>query len=1141
MALGEAFITVRADTALFDAELAKIQAQLAGLKVPPINIPTPTGGGGTSGGGGSSQSSANAAALKDYIQKTNDLAVAERAAYAEQNTRSKAAADADKAALAARKALSDAFDDNSSHASAFGNAITSVSNRLSQLGLTGQTRLIAVGLTLGAPIALLGAFTAASAAAAAAITVFGVKAADALRSATLGFQSAGLSASAAKDQVAQLQALADKGLVFANLDADTNALLQIGVAAKDTTPILQTLANAFAASGDVGAVLQADVDKATLALQTLSATASITSKNFATSVKNLQLGVNSTQVFKELQSELGKTQGQLDKLLQSGKVTGAQVASAAVNAAAAGSAGALANAQNQSPTQAVAALKSSLQGALGNAFLSAGPAIAGAINGISTQLQDVVAKFAPVIVKNLPKIIASISSAITPLGDALVSAFQLVVPILDHIGPIVASLARDISGFFSQANTQGSATQKFLQGLLDILEGIAGAFLFLKPIAQVVLSFLGTAVADLGPGFRLIGGALQDIGKFLQPLADLLVKTFNSQLGKVLVGIAAAFVAIQVPIEVIIGAFALLTSPITIVLALAAALVYAYEKSQDFRNFVTQALKDIVDVAAFAITALIRLIQGYVVVPLEAFEEIAKGLSHLPTWLGGGIAGDAAGAIQDLINGINRYADDAVNAIGTAKDAADNYIDTLNTPVTPNININPALNALGSLDSAALQSQALIAAALDSANAGAFNETTGLSGRQADATATERAAAAAAATTPKATPKVVFPPAATGGSSGAADAAKTAASKLADATKTLDKALADFGTTAAGLKSATDVTSFFQTVQDDINSFDTAIGKKEPTGLKTYITKQKAALQSLVAQIATIEPEITAGLDATAQSISSTRAFGSLSDIFGSIATTASAATVDLSKLIIVTGQALAPPAAAVSASQSFQQALDARVTAAQAFAANIQKLRGLGLDAGALSDLINGGVSGSGATAAQLAGETKAQIDAINKSEVALTAAGTAIGATAGDAAAAASQNVGEQVVNGLVAGLQAKDSALIAAAKNIGTTISDEIKKELKIKSPSLVMHGHGVNAVQGLINGMQAMHPGVVGVASRLATAAQPVIGRSGLGGVTGNGVTHNSSLELRAPITVNNYGSADTGGEAVYKNLHRVLSR
>lgn len=105
-----------------------------------------------------------------------------------------------------------------------------------------------------------------------------------------------------------------------------------------------------------------------------------------------------------------------------------------------------------------------------------------------------------------------------------------------------------------------------------------------------------------------------------------------------------------------------------------------------------------------------------------------------------------------------------------------------------------------------------------------------------------------------------------------------------------------------------------------------------------------------------------------------------------------------------------------------------------------------------------------------------------------------------------------GVEAQKGLIRGLEANRAALIAAAKKIAKTITDEIKKELGIKSPSRVFHQIGEFITEGLALGIESG-------AGRVNSA------------VTGLVDTNNLS-NLNSPISaLSNQAASTSGGASV----------
>ena len=108
-----------------------------------------------------------------------------------------------------------------------------------------------------------------------------------------------------------------------------------------------------------------------------------------------------------------------------------------------------------------------------------------------------------------------------------------------------------------------------------------------------------------------------------------------------------------------------------------------------------------------------------------------------------------------------------------------------------------------------------------------------------------------------------------------------------------------------------------------------------------------------------------------------------------------------------------------------------------------------------------------------------------------------------------------------GLIAGLEKNREALIKAAKRIAKTITDEIKRELGIKSPSTVFREIGTNIVEGLAQGIesgaQRVDSAVTGLVnpnalanvnapiSSLAAGQAASTGGVGVGGIAAGAIT------------------------------------
>ena len=467
---------------------------------------------------------------------------------------------------------------------------------------------------------------------------------------------------------------------------------------------------------------------------------------------------------------------------------------------------------------------------------------------------------------------------------------------------------------------------------------------------------------------------------------------------------------------------------------------------------------------------------------LEGIEGLAKAAALLPSWLGGGLATSVANGIADIINGV----DDAKNAVdqyANSAVAALNVTLGLNgTVITPQININPALDALSNLDSAALQSYNDVLSALNasaSAGGGTNNLTGGLSGAQAanEAALGPSILAAPTASLPSFGGAVA---AATGGSastpSAAATAAANAAKTLATATQAFHQSLSTFDTAIGGAQTVAAVDSAFATLQTAIDTEDKALGKAEPTGLKTYLAKQQATLEQSA-------QELQLGLSTRTQFLAD--------------------ATV-----------AVANPN--IAGVQGIITQLRGQVANSLEFAADLKQLQKEGLNQTALNQLLAVGPTSAGLQAANdLIHATAAQITTINSLQTQAGASGESLGTTLG----AGFQTAGAQAAEGLIDGLKSALPALETQMHALAETMDATIKKDLGISSPSKVFAQHGADIVAGLAAGIAGSAVPVVPI---------PALGKVGAAGR--GGMTNTFNIEINGDLK-NPAATASTIGNGI----------
>lgn len=141
------------------------------------------------------------------------------------------------------------------------------------------------------------------------------------------------------------------------------------------------------------------------------------------------------------------------------------------------------------------------------------------------------------------------------------------------------------------------------------------------------------------------------------------------------------------------------------------------------------------------------------------------------------------------------------------------------------------------------------------------------------------------------------------------------------------------------------------------------------------------------------------------------------------------------------------------------------RAADAQKFAALLQQLAALGLNAAQIAQLTAAGPEQALATAQAIASGGQAAVNEIN----ALSTSLFTTGSTLGDALSNQFSIAGTNAAQALIAGLEAEQERLDKAAKQMARALAREVKKELGIKSPSTVFKKMGDQVTKGLVLGL------------------------------------------------------------------------
>lgn len=934
MALGDAYISVHADTTAFQADLDKLKAEIAATKA---TIPVSVGGGGSSSRVTDAESAGNAAALAaaraaQLAEETDEFIRLGSLGAAATEDLAKGAGDADKAV----QGLGDAFGDLFTKSRNVGSAVENIVNVFK--ALPPPVQLAAVVLAAGAiEAAFVTAIVAVSATADAALAKVGLTAAGSIEDVRNQLTAAFGSNVGTQISAQLLQISTASGIAEAALGGVVVQLQGLGLNAPESISVIQSFVTAVDAAGLHGT----DAAKAVSGLEGAFATAATSAKFTAATIKSFSdilPNIDKNDVIKQLAANLGTSAANASKLLAAGKVTATQGLTAIQQVAATAP---------QTATPSVGGIvdttKNAISNALGEAFDN--PATLGKIQGLATTIQKALTnpQFTASLTKGFNDFVSFLQNVLPKAFDLFQKGTDEADKFIQRFGPDITGLVTDIDAAFTAITTKGTAANDVLLGFESFLGAIGTAISIAKPL----LDAIGTAFGGIGSAITLLG--------------DLFRGDFSG------------------------------------------ALKQAEDILDDLGNIAIDTFQKIGDIAIDSITVVVK-----------ALAELAGAANHIP-------------GVHIDVSALN----DAVGVLNATKSALDSIPSFTQKTVSVTTVISTVIDAGGIPTN-------------NQATADSINSQLRANGEASAASAASAAARAATSGTTSGG----------GGSSAAATAAKT----LADATATFKTALSGFTTAIGGAQTVDAVDSAFATLQTAINTEDKALGKAEPTGLVTYLAKQKAALDKAAAEVQLGLAERTSFLDQ---------------------------ATV----------AAANPNVAGVSGILNQLQGTLQRTTE---FAADIKKLQAEGLNQTAIQQLLAVGPTAQGLQAANdLIQASASQISQINSVQTQIGQQGETLGTTL----AAQFQSAGVQAASGLIDGLKSAIPALQKQMTSLASAMDTQIKKDLGIKSPSTVFAAHGVNVVKGLVQG--------------IASAGTPSVPIPGLGKSTANalgGSTQNNTFQI-----------------------------
>lgn len=279
--------------------------------------------------------------------------------------------------------------------------------------------------------------------------------------------------------------------------------------------------------------------------------------------------------------------------------------------------------------------------------------------------------------------------------------------------------------------------------------------------------------------------------------------------------------------------------------------------------------------------------------------------------------------------------------------------------------------------------------------------------------------------------------------------------------KKLDKALGNWRTSKAGTKAkaayAAQIADYRQQIAQ-INSTIGAPGKSKGPALIAQLTAQTTKLNAIALQRAQVAKKLAAAQKVLAESADQMADWSAgIQEKINGLGGIASKSTV---------------PGMVAN--------LTKRIEQTKTFAQTIAKLKSLGLDGASMQELTEQFAStGSSRAAEALLASGKSGVKQVVDLRKQLDAAGGALG----DQVGAVLYQAGIDSAKGLIKGLQSQEKALQAQAQKIADTITQTVKRTLKIKSPSRVMDGLGQWTGLGFAGGLEATQPIVASAAEAL----------------------------------------------------------
>jgi TP901 family phage tail tape measure protein len=636
---------------------------------------------------------------------------------------------------------------------------------------------------------------------------------------------------------------------------------------------------------------------------------------------------------------------------------------------------------------------------------------------------------------------------ITAVTTAFTDLINNIAPKIDGFfasaGAAVATLREPLANIGTQAKAAFDvvwpAIQQFIDRVIAAGPGIANFFASIAP-------FYGPAVLAIGllvDGAGLLITAFGHLGDFFAQHSTV-VGALATVVGALVVGFTALSVITGIVTAVsggLVTAFwainaAMAANPVGAIIvalaALAAGFIYAWKKSETFREVVAAAVNGLTTVIAGVVKMWANLILGF-------WEGVLSAIAAIP------------------------FAEKVIPGLKTAKNAVHDFRVGVNAEID---SIKTSIHIVATADASQAVNQLKM---LQAAQAAAAGKLIGpiIPGTTRPTVANGFGTVSA--------PKVNLSGSATGGGgvtpSGSTGyegkekkAAADAAKKAAAAAKKAAQKARDAADKAAGKQIS--ARTFVDTItggQDQIKSAFDKLLEQIKAGNKPKLAAYVKSVQKDLLAVGVKRDKISESLTLAKDKLSELRKESAdySKSVRDAILETGNIATHNV---ITFTG---------------IRNSLRHAVRQANEFKSAIASLTAAGLNKDSLQDLIAAGPEAGLKAARTLMQGGAAGIKEVNSLTAQLTAAGT----TMGDQTAATFYKAGISAAEGLVKGLQSQEAALNKQMDRMASRMVTTLRKQLGIHSPSRVFAGIGGNIGAGLARGIDASRGRVGAAAGRM----------------------------------------------------------